>query len=173
MKLNQDKIDRLVEEIAGPDCVELVRLIIKLGKNISEFKLAEELGLIINQVRNMLYRLQKYNLVNSTRKKDKKKGWYIYYWTFNEIQARDLIMNLKEKKISNLRKKLEKETSSKFLTCSKKCLRLKFEDAIEYGFKCPECGNLLKEIDNKKEINSIKKQISLLEKEIETAKAKT
>ena len=59
----------LLKETNNEDSVKLVNYI--QGKlNVSEFKVAEKLGLSVNQVRNMLYKLHEYNLVYSVRKKD-------------------------------------------------------------------------------------------------------
>ncbi|MEK6836001.1 MAG: hypothetical protein AABX55_03200, partial [Nanoarchaeota archaeon] len=79
-----------VNEVAGKDAVKLVNLM-KERENISEFELAEDLKLNVNQVRNLLYKLNSFNLTYSTRRKDKDKGLYIYYWTFNFKHARDLL----------------------------------------------------------------------------------
>ncbi len=164
--LSLKQIDKLVSEVSGPDCVQLARLIIEGKENVSEFKLAEDLGLSINQIRNMLYRLQKYNLVRSIRKKDKKKGWYIYYWTFNFNHARSLFSSLKQNKLSKLRKRLEREESENTYSCSKNCVKLDLETAMDYNFKCPECNKLLKETNKEKEIELIKKEISAIEQEL-------
>ena len=86
MKLSNNAIEVLVTEIAGKDVLPLIELI--RGKtDVSEFKIAEKLGKTVNEVRNMLYRLSDYNLVSFTRKKDKRKGWYIYFWTLNSYQS--------------------------------------------------------------------------------------
>jgi len=163
--LSQEKVDQLVSELAGTDCIDLARLIIEGKENVSEFKLAELLSLNINQVRNMLYRLQKHNLINSTRKKDKRKGWYIYYWTFNFVQAKSLTRKLSENKLSDLRDQLLQQETDDFYTCSKRCTKLNLEIAMEHDFRCPECSNLLKEVNKTKEIESIKRELYLLEKE--------
>ena len=73
-------IDILVSELVGEEVIPLVREL-KNKKNVSEFKLAEKLKKEVNVARNMLYRLHEANLVTFTRKKDKVKGGYIYYWT--------------------------------------------------------------------------------------------
>ena len=109
MDIDFEKIGDLVARLAGKDTVELSQLIIEGKENVSEFLLAEKLELGINHVRNRLYRLQKHNLVSSMRKKDKQKGWYIYYWTFNLVQAKSLIKSLKEEEIGSLKKRLKKE----------------------------------------------------------------
>ncbi len=163
MAINLEKVDNLVGKLTGKETVQLVRLIIEGTENVSEFILAEKLEMRINQVRNMLYRLQKYNLVTSMRKKDKQKGWYIYYWTFNEIQAKVLMKSVKKEEIELLKKRLEKEEDGEYYTCPKKCLRLNFVNAMDNDFKCPLCEKVLKQVDNKKIIKELKKEIEVLE----------
>tara|TARA_Y100000034_G_scaffold125577_1_gene175499 strand:+ start:384 stop:896 length:513 start_codon:yes stop_codon:yes gene_type:complete len=161
MELSQLDIDKLVEEVAGIGAVSVAEFIINTGENVSEFLIAEKLETGINNIRNLLYRLQENNLVTFMRKKDKKKGWYIYYWTFNKVQANILINKLKEKRIVTLKKRLEKETED-FLSCNRKCLRITFNNALENNFKCPECESVLKQVDNKKQVESIKKELDML-----------
>ena len=92
-------LENFVNEVAGKDAVKLVSLM-KEQENISEFTLAEDLKLSINQVRNLLYKLNEHNLVYSSRKKDREKGWYIYYWTFNFKHARDILIARKKSRIA-------------------------------------------------------------------------
>ncbi len=163
MKVNPKLIEDTIAEVAGPETIPLYKYLIN-KKNVSEFKIAEVLKITVNQVRNILYKLGNYNLVNSIRKKDKKKGWYIYYWTLNPREALNLLLKLKNQKIETLNKKLERETQTKFFVCPNKDIRMHHEMALEYNFKCPECGSLLVEDDNRKEIESIKRQIEMLHK---------
>lgn len=165
MRLTKEVAEELVKEVAGEDTVKLVELL-KDQENISEFKLAEKLRLTVNTVRNMLYRLQAHNLVTSTRKKDKKKGWYIYYWTFNTPQAKSLIRVVKQRKLDHLKDRLRTEIQESFYICPQKCVRFKMENAMEYDFKCPECGNVLQEENNIDFIAKIKNTITELEGEL-------
>ena len=166
MRLDTEALKELVREIAGKDVVPLVELL-KDKVNISEFVLADKLKITVNQVRNMLYRLYSYNLVTFTRKKDKKKGWYIYYWTFDNYKAREEILNLKKRKIENLKRLLERERDGNFFICPDKCMRMKSEDAMEHGFKCTECGKVLEAEDNVKKIERIEKEIKDIEESLE------
>ena len=165
MRLTQEVTEYLVKEVAGEDTVKLVGLL-KNQNKISEFVLAEKLKITVNNVRNMLYRLQEHNLVTSVRKKDKQKGWYIYYWTFNTPQARSLIITVKQRKLVQLRKRLERETQEMFYVCPEKCTRFKMENAMEYDFRCPECGTILGEEDNTLLIGKIKEKIEEIEQEL-------
>ena len=163
--LPDEIVGNLVKEIAGEDAIPLVDLIKRKGR-VSEFKLAEKLNISVNQVRNLLYKLSSHNLVSFTRKKDKKKGWYIYYWDFDFEKAGVLIKDIKERKLSELNEKLNFESNKTFFVCPNKHIRITFESALETEFKCPECGEVLKEHDNKSHVEDIKKQITDLEKEL-------
>tara|TARA_Y100000310_G_scaffold343906_1_gene453829 strand:- start:4683 stop:5237 length:555 start_codon:yes stop_codon:yes gene_type:complete len=163
---NMEKVFKLVQELAGEAAIPIAREIIEGKENVSEFKIAEKLEMGINQVRNLLYKLQKYDLITSTRKKDKKKGWYIYYWTFNMSHAESLFHSLHKDKLSVLKQKLENEETTEYYTCSKKCKKLDLIGAMDQDFKCQECGNLLDKVDNKKEIKQIQKEINFLENEL-------
>ena len=158
-------IDDLVLEIAGKDVVILVNLI-KNKANVSEFKLAAKMNITVNQARNMLYKLNNYNLVDFTRKKDKVKGWYIYFWTFNTKLAKDLAVSMKKNKIVILRKRLDKENIETYFACPNDCVRFDSTNAMEYQFKCPECGKILVREDNKKSIEKISREILNIENEL-------
>jgi transcription initiation factor TFIIE subunit alpha len=165
MKLPNKFIEDLVKEIIGDEAVKLVDLI-KGKKNVSEFKIADKLKITVNQVRNILYGLNSRSLVTFTRKKDKKKGWYIYYWTFDEKKARDVIIEIKEKRIQQLNKLLEKETSSIYYICPNDDTRMNAETALEHQFKCHECGQILIQDNNVVKIDKIRQEINNLEEEL-------
>ncbi|MBT7903426.1 hypothetical protein HN587_06200 [Candidatus Woesearchaeota archaeon] len=171
MKLSNKLIEDVVTEVAGQDVLPLIKLI-KNKKNVSEFKLAENLELEVNFVRNMLYRLYHANLVSFTRRKDKKKGWYIYYWTFRTKQIKHLAITLKKQKVDRLKDRLNREQDSHFFICKNSCMRLDFETSMNFGFKCPECGELMEQQDNVAKIKEIKDEVELLEKELEAEKPK-
>jgi len=158
MGLDSEIITELVEEIAGKDVVRLVELI-KGKEHVSEFKIAEKLDLTVNQVRNMLYRLYSHNLVSFIRKKDKKKGWYIYYWTFDQRKGYELFLKIKREKLETLKERLENETEKIYFVCPSECIRMSLENAMESDFKCPDCGKVLEREENSKRIGAINREI--------------
>jgi transcription initiation factor TFIIE subunit alpha len=164
MKLSNKLVEDVVKSVAGEDVLPLVKLL-KNKKNVSEFKLAESLKLEINVVRNMLYRLYHQNLVSFIRRKDKKKGWYIYYWTFRIKQIKHLAENLKKDKLEKLRDRLTREKESSFFACPNKCMRLDFEQAVGFEFKCPECAAIMQQESNEDKIKNILAEIKALEKD--------
>lgn len=167
-KITKDPITKtlfedVISEVAGPDVLPLVKSL-KNKSNISEFKLASTLRQEINTVRNMLYRLYNANLVTFIRKKDQKKGWYIYYWTFNTRNIHHLAEEIKKKKVEKITERLTREKNSLFYLCKNKCLRLEFEQAADFEFKCPECGSLLDQEDNRQKIQTLQQEMDTLQK---------
>jgi len=165
MKLSNKVIEEVISEVAGEDVIPLVKAL-KNKKNVSEFSLAEKIGEEINITRNMLYRLYHANLVSFIRRKDKKKGWYIYYWTFNMKRIKFLIVDIKKNKLEKLKERMKRETDSNFFICDNKCMRVEFEQAVDFEFKCPECGELMEQQDNASKIGELTKDIKKLESDL-------
>ena len=169
MRLSNKIVEDVVIEVAGEDVLPLLKAL-KNKKNVSEFKLAESIKEEVNKTRNMLYRLYDANLVSFVRKKDKKKGWYIYYWTFDTKKIKYLLSSLKKKRLAKLKVRLEREKENQFYSCESKCIRLDFDQAMNFEFKCPECGNLIEQEDNSEEIKQLETDIKVLEKELKQKK---
>ena len=165
MRLSNKIIEAAIAEVAGEDVLLIVNFL-KNKKNISEFKIADAIKKEINETRNMLYRLQEANLVSFIRKKDKKNGWYIYYWTFRPKMIRHLIISLKKEKLVKLKDRLQREKGGHFFICQNKCIRLDFEQAMNFEFKCPECGEIMNQEDNLENIRLIKEEIKKIENEL-------
>lgn len=165
MRLTQKKIEEVVVRILGESGLELVALL-KKKENISEFDLAKKLNRDIKEIRKMLYLLYNHNLVCFSRKKDKQKGWYIYYWTLINDSLKFAYMKRKKELLQQLSEELEKEKRLIFFICPEECVRLDFDDATDYEFHCPECGKLLDQDNNEKRIEDLSSKIEILRKEI-------
>jgi len=165
LRLTKKVMDTVIGEVAGPDVAPLVHAL-KGRENVSEFVLAEEIELEINKTRNMLYRLQAANLVTFTRKKDKKKGWYIYYWTFNQPMVRSLWKSVKTRNKERLANRLNREKSNQYYSSGPGGIRLSFEQAVDYDFRCPETGEILQPEDNTQLIKKLEVEIKSLDKEL-------
>lgn len=64
--------------------------------------------------------------------------------------------------MQDLEKRLKIETETDYFTCPRECLRLNFNNALEQGFKCPECSLPLTQADNSKKIEYLKKELEYL-----------
>ncbi len=169
MKITDEALEELVQILIGDDVLPLISLLVK-KKNVSEFKLAEMLNITVNQTRNMLYRLNEHNLVSFMRKKDKKKGWYIYYWSLNKPSIKNAMRKQKEKQLRTLTERLDREHEGIFYVCPTGCMRLKIDAAMEVEFRCQECGTLMREQDNTKTIANIRRMVAELQEELEAAR---
>jgi transcription initiation factor TFIIE subunit alpha len=159
-KVTKKLVHDVVCEVVGEDVLPVIEYL-KEKHNISEFKIAEALNEEVNRVRNMLYRLHTHYLVTYIRKKDKLKGWYISYWTLNLGAVLSIQTKIQLQQIENLTERLKREEDNLngFFLCPSLCTRLSLDSAIEYEFKCPECGSLMKQQDNARTISRLKEQI--------------
>jgi len=164
MKLTDKRLDEIIEEAIGEDAVRAVRFL-KGKRDVSEFKMTSGLKIEIQEVRNILYRLHSNNLVTYKRRKDNKKGWYISYWTFNKSRVKELYKRMNSEKLEKFRERLEVESTNlnAFFMCPKACIRMDFHNAINYTFRCPECGFLMEQQNNTKTITFLKEKIREIE----------
>ena len=172
MKVTDTVMETVISEVVGSDTLPLVKALLK-QKNQSEFMISTKIKTPVDVIRNRLYKLYNNNLVTYIRKKDKKKGWYIYYWTLNLNRIKYLEMDLKQKKIERLKERVLREESNNFFSCTNGCIRVDFDQATNFNYQCPECGEILNQEDNVDKIDTIKKEIIQLEKDLKKIKDKT
>ena len=165
MRLSNKMVKDVVTELVGEDALLVVETI-KDKPNISEFSIAEQIKMDMQELRNILYRLHNHNLVTYYRKKDRQKGWYISYFTFNKQIVKDLYLKIVKEKLDKYKMRLEKEHQSEYYICPNFCARLDFDQALEVQYRCPECGSLLQQQDNTKTIARLKSQIKEIESKV-------
>ncbi len=159
----KEKIENVVRELVSEEGIPIVLYLIGKTK-VSEFTIANDLDMEIHKARNLLYKLFEQNILSFIRKKDKIKGWYICYWDFNEKSIPFLDEKIKKNKLQKLQERLEKESSATFYMCKNACTRMDFEKAMEFNFKCPECGELMDEQNNSRTIEFLQQRIKELKK---------
>lgn len=164
MRLTKKKIDEIMVRILGEEGLSLVNQL-KDKENISEFDLAKKTKKDIKVVRKMLYILYNYNLVGFHRKKDKEKGWYIYFWKLLSENIKFEHQKWKKELLGRLQERLEAERKDLFFVCPSRCTRLNFDQAIELEFHCPECGLLLAQDENEARVQEMRRKIAEIEEE--------
>lgn len=155
------KIEIVIKEVVGDDVLPLVKFLMD-NKDWSEFELAEKMKKEVNEIRNLLYKLHKHNLVDFRKKKDDVRGWYVYYWYLNKKRTLEMEKEVKQQKIKGLADRLVRERQSQFFICGNKCVRLDFEQVVNMNFNCPECGSILEQDDNARKIQDIEKELTFL-----------
>jgi transcription initiation factor TFIIE subunit alpha len=164
-------LEHIVVSIVGKPGIQLVDLL-HGKKNVNEFLIAKKLGLTINQTRNLLYRLSDSGLVSSTRKKDRKKGWFTYFWTLEIEKSFILLQQILMQKIHQLRKEIEVRAKARFYICETCHVEYTEEDALQKDFICPECGSVLALKDNTRAIADMQRQIQKLESDLKIVQSK-
>ena len=158
-------LHNLVEEMAGENTGKIVDILFG-KKDVNEFLIAKKMELTINQVRNILYKLSADGLVSFIRKKDKRKGWYIYYWT---LKTEKCLVKLEDSlvgKIDSLNHILDSRETKRFYVCKSCGIEVGEEKALEHGFSCEECAEVYELSDNSGPIRDTKAKITRTEKDL-------
>ena len=106
-------------------------------KHVNEFLIAKKLGLTINQTRNILYKIADYGLVSSIRKKDKRKGWYTYFWKIENLKSLEFLRDMLSKKIENINNQIKSRETKMFYVCPECHVEYNEENALLHDFTCP------------------------------------
>ncbi len=163
-------LKKLLEDImvlvAGKPAEPLVNLL-DGKKYINEFIIAKKLDLTINQTRNILYKISDYGLVSSIRKKDKKKGWYTYFWKIEILKCLEFLRNETVNKMEQIRHQIKSRETKEFYTCEMCNIEFTEENALIHNFTCNECGQIMTRKDNTAVIKEYNKNLDRLRKELE------
>ncbi|MFW6233662.1 MAG: hypothetical protein ACOC3Z_03295 [Nanoarchaeota archaeon] len=156
--------------IVGKQFEEITDLITKKN-HMNEFLIAKKLDITINQTRNIIYKLSDQGLVESIRKKDKKKGWFTYFWKLNTIKTLEYLNKETEKKRIQVESQIKSREEKNYYVCKNCDIEVSEDTALLYEYCCDECGELFNVKDNTKLVRELKKRlIKLQEKEDEINK---
>ena len=171
-------LKEVVVEIVGKQYEEIVDLLNK-EKYVNEFIVAKKMNLTVNQIRNILYRLSDNGVVSFIRKKDKRKGWYTYFWRIEILKSLELLKDTIVKKIGSVVNQISMRETKVFYVCRKCNIEMDEENALVHDFTCPECGSIFEIKDDSKLIKELRKNLEKyqselppLEKEINVEKEK-
>jgi transcription initiation factor TFIIE subunit alpha len=155
------EITRMIDitrELVGDEASEVVEFLYD-NVGASEFDISENLGFSVAQIRSILYELKAKNLIDYDRRKDKEKGWYLYYWRLVPTNFETVYSNEKKKQLENFKERLQNEEQMTYYICPNFCKRISFEDALEHNFTCNVCGSLMNEENKSRKIEMLKRNI--------------
>ena len=159
-------LKEVVVIVVGKQAEEIVDLL-DTKKHINEFVLAKKLDITINQTRNILYKISDHGLVSSIRKKDKRKGWYTYFWKIEVLKSLEFLRANLNKKIDQFNHQIKSRETKRFYICERCAIEVSEENALLYNFTCNECGAVFSIKDNTKLIKDLKKHLERLKKDLE------
>ncbi len=162
-------LEQTIESIGGKAGMEVVNYI-KDKKNVNEFLIAKKIKLAINQTRNVLYKLSESGLIAFTRKKDKRKGWYTYFWTFNLLKGYEIVEKTLFHKIDNLQKQLKHRETDRYYYCKNCHAEFNEETALLHNFLCQECGEVYVVSESEKIVSELRNKIDKMQDELAAVK---
>ena len=126
-------------------------------------EIANKTEIKLNIVRKVLYKLYDMGLASYKRSKDPETQWFTYSWKFETEEVISRIRKDSEKYLKMLNDELEREENNMFFICPQGHVRLDFDEASDYEFLCPVCGEELEFQDNEANIKQIKEDIKMVE----------
>jgi transcription initiation factor TFIIE subunit alpha len=171
-------LNEVISIVVGKPAEEIVALL-EGDKYVNEFIIAKKLDLTINQARNILYKISDHGLVSSIRKKDKKKGWYTYFWKIEVLKSLEFLREIVLKNLTQLKNQIKSRETKRFYVCERCNIEFSEENAMLHDFTCNECGEVFSVKDNEKVIKEFKRneeklenKLKMIDTEINTEKEK-
>ncbi len=162
-------LTEVILSIVGKQGEGLVELL-DSKKHVNEFSIAKKLDFTINQTRNLLYKISDYGLVSSIRKKDKKKGWYTYFWKIEVLKSLEFLKGILMKNINQIDYQLKSRQEKQFYVCERCSIEITEENALLHDFICDECGEVYSLKDNTVVVRDLQRTKSKLAKELKLVK---
>ena len=127
-------------------CVSVIECI--LNGVTSDFDIAEKTGINLTVIRKILYELNSAGITTYNRIDDPENTGDIYSWKFKQEKIFEIIKNKYMNISLDIEKSIEYEEGNMFFVCKSNNHRYKFENASDYNFECPICGDSLEHQDN-------------------------
>lgn len=155
-------IVRIMLENVFDENVLSVARILQRRKEVSEVELIRRFGNDSHYVRRALYALHGRGYAGFRRKKDETIGWYTYFWYFKPSEVVHDYYKQNAERLQRLEERLAREKETVYYSCPNGCLRLDFDHAVEYRFRCPDCGTLLDPEEMQHYVRQMRSQIRQL-----------
>ncbi len=154
-------LKEVVAIVVGKQAEDIIDMLDR-DKYINEFLIAKKLGITINQTRNILYKISDHGLISSIRKKDKRKGWYTYFWRIEILKSLEFLANIINKRMEQLKHLVKSRETKEFYVCEQCNIEVNAENALLHEFICNECGKVYTFKDNTKILKELKKEADKL-----------
>lgn len=158
------------EELLGEPSIRtyLLRLIGEEGLGLiekfptdgeySDEELAEKTRINLNTVRHTLYTLYEKRLAEYRRIKNAETGWLTYLWKLNLDHISEAIQEDMRMIMEILESRERFEEENDFFMCTE-CGRFTFNDVVDIGFVCPQCGKEVEHFENELLLTALKRRM--------------
>jgi transcription initiation factor TFIIE subunit alpha len=162
--LEDPVIQKYLHELVGPTGMPVAAA--PPDGEVTDEELAEELGLELNDVRRALFILYENDLAKYRRVRDEDSGWLTYLWTFEYDNIPENLESEMYRLLDGLERRRQYERDHQFYLCEVDSIRFEFEEAMEFGFECPECGSPLESMENTALVDAMERRIAELRDEL-------
>ncbi|WP_436935393.1 transcription factor E [Halovenus marina] len=162
--LEDPVIQKYLHELVGPKGMPVAAA--PPDGEVTDEELAEELGLELNDVRRALFILYENDLASYRRLRDEDSGWLTYLWTFEYDKIPEQLESEMERLLAALERRREYELENEFYLCEQCGIRFEFDEAMEFGFECPECGSSVDAMENTRLVDAMDERIEELSDEL-------
>lgn len=160
--LNVHTVQDILMDITDEEgSVSIIESILEDKK--SDLDIAEETEIKLTTVRKVLYKLNEVGITTYKKKIDPTSNSLVYYWKFHEEVVFNILTNESKKLTEEIEESIKYEESNMFFACKANGHRYKFENASEFNFICPECGDSLQHQDNSAKIMELLHQKEVAE----------
>ena len=101
---------KILRDFGGNEAIKIAKVLIEADDETTDELIAEQAKIKLNIVRKILYILNANKLTTFRRVRDKRSGWFIYYWN----ETFDSLPEFLKNRVNDVIEKLD--------------IRLKFED---------------------------------------------
>ncbi|WP_246983378.1 transcription factor E [Halorientalis marina] len=162
--LEDPVIQKYLHELVGPKGMPVAAA--PPDGEVTDEELAEELGLELNDVRRALFILYENDLAKYRRLRDEDSGWLTYLWTFEYDKIPEKLEEEMYRLLDALEEREEYETNNEFYLCEVCGIRFEFDEAMDFGFECPECGSPVDAMENTGLVDAMDDRIADLRDEL-------
>jgi len=162
-----EKLFLLVERLVDKDARKIFEALYEEGDELAEYDIVEKTGLRSSAVRRALNLLAEKGFVVYRKQRHPEKGRIVFYWKINYEGLPGVITSRKRAALEKLKALLEREEEVQYYVCPLDGTVYTFDEALEYNFTCPRCGNMLMPDEEKElRIKLLQQYIAILEAEI-------
>ncbi len=162
--LEDPVIQKYLHELVGPKGMPVAAA--PPDGEVTDEELAQRLDMELNDVRRALFILYENDLASYRRVRDEDSGWLTYLWTFEYESIPQNLEEEMDRLYGALDERRDYEAQNEFYLCEVCSIRFEFEEAMEFGFECPECGSPVEAMDNDRLINAIDERRAALAEEL-------
>jgi transcription initiation factor TFIIE subunit alpha len=162
--LENPVIQKYLHELVGPQGMAVAAA--PPDGEVTDEELAERLDMELNNVRRALFILYENDLASYRRLRDEDSGWLTYLWTFKYENIPENLEDELERLHDALEERREYERTNEFYLCDGCSIRFEFDEAMDWGFECPDCGSQISTMENEHLIEAIDDRLASLRGEL-------